>query len=329
MAYGAFQHGKIAMGRETVAGTGVAASTIWRGQFASIEDARERTIVEEQVGLLINAERVYDASTMAKLAMPATPLTFEQFPHILEAGVGTVSPSGANPYTYTYAMPTGNTVNTIKTYTIEAYNAVATADYREMDYSFVEEFTMEAKAGEAWMMSANWVGHGPKTGTATVLSTLLPVEEAQLMKTKLYIDASGGAVGTTQKTGVLMGASVKVKTGLVPVPVGDGNIYFTATKFVKPEVTFSLTMELESTSHVNAERTAYEAGSVRLIQLTCDGSSASRIMLLKFAGKYDKFDGYNNSNGNTTVTMSGHAVYSSADALFWSCAITNATATLP
>jgi hypothetical protein len=178
--YGAFQHAKIQMGRESTMGTGVAATTIWRGAFANIEDAREREIVDEQIGVLITGERSYDKSYLAKLSVPATPLTFEQVLHILEAGVKTVSPTGAGPYTYTYTMPTGNTVNTVKSYTIEAYNVQVTGDYREMDYSLVEEFTFDAKAGESWMMSANWFGRGPKTGTATTLSTILAVEEALL-----------------------------------------------------------------------------------------------------------------------------------------------------
>jgi len=329
MAYGAFQHSKVQLGRESVAGTGIPATTIWRGAFANISDARERQIVDEQVGVLINAERSYDKSYLAKLSMPSTPLTFEQVTHILEAGVKTVAPTGAGPYIYAYAMPTGNNVNTVKTYTIEAYNVQVTGDYREMDYSVVEEFTFDAKAGDSWMMAANWFGRGPKTGTPTALSTLLAVEEALLTKTKLYIDASGGTIGTTQKLGVLMGASFKVKTGLVPVPVGDGTLYFVATKFVKPEVTFSLTLELEDGGVVAAERAAFEANTVRLLQLTCEGSTASRKFVMKTAAKYDSIADYSNSNGNTTVTLNGHSVYSSTDSLFWGMDVTNAGATIP
>jgi hypothetical protein len=50
---------------------------------------------------------------------------------------------------------------------------------------------------------------------------------------------------------------------------------------------------------------------------------------MDWAGKYDRIGGYTNNNGNTTVTLEGHAVYSSADSLFWSCAVENTLATLP
>ncbi len=328
MPYGSFYHNKVQLGREVTAGTAVNATTIWRGSFAAISDERQREIVDEQIGVLVNAERVYDKSYMARLSMPATPLTFEQVLHILEAGVKTATPTGAGPYVYAYAIPTGNTVNTIKTYTIEAHNVSATADGREMYYSFVDEFTFDAKAGEAWQMSANWVGRTPTAVTPTTLTTLQAVEEALLMRTKVYIDASGGTMGTTQKTGVLMGASVKVKTGLVPVMTGDGNMYYTTTKFTRPEVTFSLTLELESGGIVSTERTAYEANNVRLIRLVCNGSGTS-VFQMDMAAKYDKVNDYNNSNGNTTVQIDGHAVYSSTDAQYWTCTVTNSLAAVP
>ena len=158
MAYGSFYHNKVQLGREVTPGTPVNATVIWRGGFSAIADERQREIVDEQIGVLVNAERVYDKSYLARLAMPATPLTFEQVPHLLEAGIKTATPTGVGPYVYAYAIPTGNTVNTIKTYTIEAHNVSVTADGREMYHSFVEEMTFDAKAGEAWQMSANWVG---------------------------------------------------------------------------------------------------------------------------------------------------------------------------
>lgn len=335
MAYGAWSHNRITFGRETTPGTAVNATVIWRGPFASIEDARTVVIVDENVGLLINAERSYTSQYLARLAMPATELTFAQVPHILEAGVKTVSPSGANPYVYTYAFPTDNSVNTIKTYTIEAHNVIADADAREMAYSFVEEFTFEANAGEAWRMSANWLGRQVSATAPTSLTTLQTgndMEPAMLAKTLLYIDATGGTVGTTQKAGVLMGASMRVRTGLVPVPVGDGNLYFTSHKFTKPEITFSLTLELEESggvSMVNTERAIYESYAVRLFKLACDGPSTSQSFVLTWAGKYDRVGGYTNNNGNTTVTLEGHAVYSSADTLFWTCAVENTLSSLP
>lgn len=330
--YAPFQANRLALGRETTPGTAVAATTIWRGGFAMPEDARNRVIVDEQIGLIVNAERSFDTNLLARLAVPATELTFEQLPHLLEAGVGTVTATGTGPYVYAYAFPTGSTPNTIKTYTIEAYNTVADADMQEMEYSFVEEFELAGSYGEAWTMSGTWVGRQLTNSTPTALSTFVVPNEAPFARTTLYIDDSGGTVGTTQKTGVLTGASVTVTTGIMPIPVGDGQLTFAAHKFTKPEVTFAVTIEVEEdggTSLVDDLRTSYKSNGTKLYRLNIAGADANHSVAIDFAGKLDSFGNYENGDGNTTVTIEGHAVYSTTDSLFFEIDVTNQVASLP
>lgn len=329
--YGAFTANKTALGRESTFGTGVAASTIWRAPFSMVEDASQSQTVEENIGLMVQAERSYFTQHRGRLAMPATELTYEQFPHILEAGVDAATPSGSGTFTRVYEYPTDNSVPTPKSYTIETYNTLADADAVEMNGSLVEEFTYEANAQEAWRMSATWFGKRPVTTTPTALTTLVSVEPAMLPLTLLYIDATGGTVGTTQKSGVLMGAQVRVRTGLVPVPVGDGNLSHSTYKWTKPEITFSLTLELEKDTGVSvvaAERAFYRSKTVRLIRLANSGTG-SKGFTNDFAAIYDSVGDYTNSNGNTTVQISGHAAYSPADDLFWKMTVVNSVATLP
>ena len=329
--YGPFTMNKTAMGRESTFGTGVAASTLWRGPFSMVEDTSEVVTVEENVGLLVQAERTYFIKHGGRLAMPATELTFEQVCHILEAGVKTVSPTGTNPYTRAYSYPTDNSVPTPKSYTIETYNNLADVDALKATGCLVEEFTFEGNAREAWKMSATWFTRRPASATPTALSTLVTVEEALIPKTLLYIDASGGTVGTTQKAGVFMGAQIRVRTGLIPLPVGDGNLYHPTYKWTKPEITFTVTLELEkdgAASMVSTERTAYTNRSVRLFKTNCTGSG-SKAFAMTWAGVYDSVGDYTNADGNTTVQLSGHAVYSSADSLFWTATVINTVASLP
>lgn len=329
--YGAYTNNKVQFGRESTWGTGVAASTIWRGPFSMIEDASQSQTVEENIGLLVQAERSYFTQHRGRLALPSTELTYEQFPHILEAGVGAATPSGTGTYTRLYEYPTNNTVTTPKSYTIESYNTLATGDTVEMNGSLVEEFTYEANAQEAWKVSSTWFGKRPVATTPTSLSTLVSVEAAMLPMTLLYIDATGGTIGTTQKSGVLMGAQVRVRTGLVPVPVGDGSLSHSTYKWTRPEITFSITFELEqdgANSIVAAERLAFRNKTVRLFRLANTGSG-SKAFTNDFAGVYDSVGDYTNSNGNTTVQISGHVVYSQADTLFWSMTVVNSVATLP
>lgn len=321
--YGSFTYNKLQLGRESTAGTAVAATDIWRGPFGDILDDRQRQIAEENVGLLVNAERSYDTRIGAMLTMPSTELTFEQVLHILEAGIKTATPvDNTGDYTYSYPFPTGATPNAIKTYTIEAGNAYATGDVREMPYAFVEGFTLSGQEGEAWMMTANWRGQRVIESSFTGALSLQSVEEAIFNNTLLYIDASGGTIGSTQKAGVLVAASIEVDTGIRIVPVGDGNLYYTAHKFHRPSLNFTLTMELESGNIFKTERDAFEADSIRLLRLSCDGT-ANRNLTVDISAKYDSVPGYQDSDGNTTIQIAGHAAYSSADSLFAQFDVTN------
>jgi hypothetical protein len=327
MAYGAYTYNKLQLGREGTAGTAVAATTIWRGPFGDIEDDRQRQTAEEQIGLIVSAERLYDARLGARLSMPATELTFEQLPHILEAGIKTATPTGTAAYTRVYSLPVNETLNTIKTYTIEAGNVAAPGDIREMEYSFVESFVLSGQGGEAWKKQANWTGRQVAESAFTPALSLPAVEESLFANTSVYIDASGGTIGSTQKAGVLMAANINVVTGLVPRFTANGTLYFAAHAQRKPQITFTLTLELESGNLAKTERDAFEAASIRLIRLANTGTG-SKAWTMDMAARYSKVNPYQNSDENTTVQLEGRAVYSSADALIWSLSVVNTIANM-
>lgn len=335
MAYTAWYHNKIQFGRESVAGSAVAATVIWRGALGGLSDDRTIEMVDENIGVLVTAERSYTSALMAHCNLPSTPATFEQLPHIFEAGINTdaapTGPGGDSEYTYEYAMATDNTINTVKTYTIEQVSVGAANDYREMEYGLVEEFNLSGSFGEPINVTSTWFGRQLSTGTATSLSTLQTVEEMLMNKASLYIDATGGTVGTTQQTGVFVGFDMNVRTGLIPVPVADGNLYFAAHKFVRPEITFSLTLELEGTADtVATERAIFESQAVRLFKIAIAGNAANfTSAYIQWAGKYDNVNPYENRDGNTVVTLDGHGVYSSTDSLFWEANVTNLLSSLP
>lgn len=326
--YTPFSNSRTQLGREVTPGTPVASTVIWRGAFSMIEDARERVIVEEQIGAFTQAERSYDASLLAHWNQPSTPLTYEQVVHILEAGVKTATPTGAGPYVRSYAYPfSGTTVNTIKTYTIETGSVSVASDQYEMEYGFVEDFEFSGTANESWMMQSTWAGRQMTQAAQTASLTVPTVNDCMFNKTTLTIDGTGGTVGLSTKSGVLMAANVRVRTGLMPVPVGDGNLYFASHKWTQPEITFSITLELEDASIVAQERVFYRSNAVRLIRLDNVGS-ATLGFRADLAAKYDNVGDYTNSDGNTTVTLEGHAVASSADSLAATFMITNGIAAL-
>jgi hypothetical protein len=329
MAYGPYSTNVIQLGRETTPGTAVPATTVWRGPAIDIEDARERQFVESHIGILAPTSDHYDSSLLARLAFPETELTFEQFCHVLEAGIAAATPTGSGPYTRDYALPVGSTPNALKLYTLEGGNK-SVGDGHRMAYSFVESFKLSGRANEAWKLSSTWAGRR-KTSQALTGSLAVPAQEVALFNnSRLYIDATGGSWGTTPVTGAFKRFEIDVDTGWRPVFSGDGELYFHAIKYVGAKINFSFALELEnsSTRGVSSERTAYENGVIRLIQVAIPGTSGRAIML-QGCGKYTAMGGYENDNGNTIVAVEGEARYSSADASFWGFQDFNNVATLP
>lgn len=328
MSYATKAFNVVQFGREATPGTSVNATKKWRGTAAMFEDARTKKIVEEDVGLLVPSELQYDLMELGRLAIPQTDFTFEQICDLFEMGIQTVTPTdNTGSYTYDYAFPTGSNLNTIKTYTIEAGNFQVSADAHEMPHTYAEEIQLSGRNSEGWMMQANLVGARLVQASLTNSLPLVAVNFAPFNKTKLYIDASGGTIGSTQKLGTLMAADIRIQTGIKYIPVGDGNLYYSILKYSRPSIDFSLTIEVESGSLVAVERAAYKANAPRLIRLALAGD-ATHSANFDMAIKWDTVNPYDEDDGNVTVTLDGHAVYSSADDLFFEASVTNELETL-
>lgn len=143
---------RIQLAKEATAGTQLNATTIWRGTGTLKNDA---AVVHpaEDIGVVMDTDRVYIASLGGTLTLDAVPATFEQLPYLFEMGVKAVgtgsSDSTGTGYVYTYALPT-TTKNTINTYSVEA------GDDQQMEraaYAFAETIKLAGKFNAAVEMS--------------------------------------------------------------------------------------------------------------------------------------------------------------------------------
>jgi len=152
--------------REANAGTAVASTTIWRG-LGVLDDKREIKFPDENVGIIGGTDRSYVSQLAGAISFESVEATFEQLPHILEAGVklvGTGVADGAGSgKIYAYPFPT-TALNTIKTYTIEGGD---NQQAEEMEYAFVDSFKLSGNPGEALMMDAQWIGRQVTNTTFT------------------------------------------------------------------------------------------------------------------------------------------------------------------
>ena len=178
---------KIQLGKETTAGTAVAATALWRGEGVGT-DTSVTEFPPEDVGILGGTDRAYIPMVGGEVTWEG-PATYEQLPYVLEAGVeqetGTQDGAGTD-YIYVYNFPT-TAQNTLRTYTIEAGDD---QQAEEIDYCFVREFSLAGNAGEVISLNATWQGRQWSTTSYTGAISVPTVEEILFQKAKLYIDST-------------------------------------------------------------------------------------------------------------------------------------------
>lgn len=309
------------MGRESTAGTAVAASTIWRGPAEGLSDDRTVEFPAEDIGYAGGGDRAYIPRLAGSYNMPETPMTFEQVLHLFEAGVETETPTqdgSGDGYIYTYNMPT-TAANTIKTYTLEAGDD---QQGEEMEYCFVPSFSLRGRAGEGWMMGAQWTGRQVANATKTGALSIPAVEELLFGTTTLAIDGEGDTVGDTAVSNTLYEANLTVNTGLRPFFTAD-QLSFNTHLLARPEVTLALTF-LHNGSAVT-EKGNWRTETPRQIQLKVEsptdfgmtGTAYDKpTFIINLAGKWQTFDTLGEVEGGDVIQATFLARYNATAALY-------------
>lgn len=318
---------KIQLGKEVTAGTKVNADIVWRGTGV-IQDNLEQIFPTEDIGILGGSDRSYIVRYEAGLSLNEVEATFEQLPHLFEMGIESVTPTtDASGSTYTYALPFSSTdmvsSTDLATYTIEGGD---NAGEEEFGFGFARSISLTGSAGQAVMMSAEIVGRQVEPGTFTPGVALTAVEEILFGKGKLYIDDVKAFPATTQISNQLLGMSLSINTGWLPVYTADGELYFSFIKQTTPEVTLQITFEHDTTAI--AEKAKWRAGTPRIIRLTFDGTSNKKLAI-DIAGKWESFDVLGEQDGNDIVSGTFRGRYNATVGRMFQVAVTNALAALP
>lgn len=295
---------KIQLGKETTAGTAVAATAVWRGLGTG---RPVPTIVHppEDIGNLMGYDRTYIPHTETQIELPAVPASFEQAPYIFEAGIELETPSqdgAGTDYIYTYNYPT-TAQRTLRTYTIEYGDDI---QEREAPYCFVPKFTLAGKVREALTMQASWLGRESSKSTFTSL-TPATVETVLFQLGKIYIDGAATFPATTQKTITWKAFELASTTGHTAQDYGDGRLDFVNTKQVMPEVILKVTYEHNATSV--AELDAMLAQTTRSIRLDFTGSAvgtpgttySAKHLIIDLLGKYEEFGPFEDMDGDNVM----------------------------
>ena len=324
---------KIQLGVETTKGTAVAATAIWRG-LGVIKDQEEVLFPEENVGYLGGTDRSYIARYWGELSMPEVEATYEQLPHLFEAGVATEVPTqdgtSGSGYIYAYAAPTTQQ-NTTSTYTIEGGDD---QQAEEFDYCFVKSLTLSGEGQGALFMSADWVGRQVTNTTFTGTLSPVDVEEILVNNGVLYIDSTGGTIGTTTVAETLFGVNLAWTTGMQEYWAVDGSKDFSITKQTGDEIVLGMTFEHNASAVL--EKAEYRDNITRLVRLKFDGTAltstgttySTKTLIVDMAGVYEDWSVLDERDGNDVVEATLRCRYSVTDALKAEVIIVNESASL-
>lgn len=320
---------KIQIGKETAAGTKVDADIIWRGT-GSIHDNMDLVFPTEDIGMLVPAGRSYIARYEAGLTLNDTEATYEQLPHLFEMGIESVTPVASTDlvhHTYTYAMPFASTdlvaSTDLATYTVEGGDNAAE---EEFGFGFARSISLTGSAGQAVMMSAEVVGRQVEAGKFTDGIAIADVEEILFSMGKLYISDVAAFPATDLISNQLLGMSLSINTGWLPVYTADGALYFSFIKQTTPEVTLQITFEHDTTAV--AEKAAWRAQTPRIIRLAFEGTG-DKSLTIDIAGKWASFDVLGEQDGNDIISGTFIGTYNSTVGGMFEVGITNALAALP
>ena len=268
---------KLQIGAETTAGTLVSATTVMSWPYgATLNDERTIVNVEEAAGQAVPFAHSYQPAIMQTVEVPDQPATFEQIGYWFEAGLERIGTAGTDTggtgkiRQYDYANAAAPT---IRTYSIEGVTAQGT---RALTYGFVEALTISGASDEAIMVSGTWRGRYTADLTATTAKIIPVVNERILFnKASFYLDATATTIGTTAKTGLLLGFSLDVPTGQKPVTTADGANQFSLASWQPDEGPASVTGELTVRHNADGEilYDAAVAGTVKLMRIESQGSA--------------------------------------------------------
>jgi hypothetical protein len=160
------------------------------------------------------------------------------------------------------------------------------------------------------------------------------VEDIAFGGTKLFIDAAGGTIGTTQVTNSLLSCTVNIKTGIVGKNTGDGMFYFSHLEFVPEDITVKMTFLYNGNSQ--AERANFRSQVARLIRIQSQGSALTtpatysyKTRNIDLAGKWEKWDPIGEQNGSDIISATFHAKYNATAAKYCIVTYVNQLASLP
>lgn len=220
----------------------------------SLAEFKRAIIVGQQTALRFEGDALYDD-------------IIDFFAMALKGGVTPTTPEGtARLWTF---IPNLDSVNAQDAFTWE-YGDDSQA--WESDFTMVESLELAITLNEVLRLTAEMFARDATKVSFTGLSDRA-VQEIVANDLKVWIDGTFANLGTTLKSSLVTGGSIRFPSGLTPVKYADGTLDFSAVS----EGRRHMEMDLDLVMGVDAitEYDAYKAGTDRAIRLQFTGPIVS------------------------------------------------------
>ncbi len=239
-----------ATGKESTAGTTVAATRNWYGQGSGEIDIDDMLSLHRgNRGTRTNLAYATSKGVAVKIAYQSNPdigMAWDEFPFLIsQLDGGNTASGGSADKTWTGA-PSQTGANSQESYTIEIGDDVQ--EY-EFGYCQASDFTISAAGGPADLtqLSVNWFARQPVKSTKTTLAANKAVRIPGYLWTPRWATAQSGLSGASDVLNFMTDFSVTHQTGLNPRFYQDGLAYFGQSVESLPQ-TATMTFHVESTS---------------------------------------------------------------------------------
>ena len=331
---------KIQIGKESVSGTALAATTVLRGVGAMLGDQRKVEEVEEVIGIIGGADRDAIVQLLTMIDVPAKPITPEQFQYVLAMALGGPTTGAADGVgtdkIFITNIPT-TAQPTAVTYTVEGGDSF---EVERSEYCVVTKFTITMAANALAKLQFSIMGRQSTrmSGGFTAALALPALSELPVNKAKVYLDAIGGAYGTTQVANTIIGAQINVTTQWVPQFTMDGNLYYSYPSYADTKVEGAITF-LHDTAAGGATgaKADFRARTPRLLRIDLIGDAvttpgtlySTKKVIIDLPIKYLSAPAISDQNGVDQIVFSFRSRYNATAGNAGKFTVVNELTTLP
>lgn len=230
----------------------------------------------------------------------------QDFLYIADSGIrGSVTPTGTNPYTWTYVFQT-TTAGFVRSRTIEFFDGTFTW---ELHGGLVSSFTLSGETTEDGlvMFESEWLSKDVIPGSLTGALAPRAFDPIPASNIRLFVDAFGGTIGTTEQGSTLISWSLECNTGLHRKKFATGTLTSDAFGYNVPELTLTLVLEQNASSQTMLDN--YVNNVLNLIELRGAGASPSEVRVQMACIPSSVAPIWGDRDGNTTVELTYFPIY--------------------